>query len=49
MGEVLLEAERIRSDDKVFRMVQKHLAEKKDEIRSITDLRNKIAGELEEK
>jgi hypothetical protein len=45
MGEVILESERIRADDKVFRMVQQHLAEKGREIRSIRDIRDKMASD----
>jgi len=44
MGEILLESERIKSDPKIFRMVQEHLDGKSKEIKSIQDLRDKIAG-----
>jgi len=45
MGEVILEAERIRGDDKIFRMVQQHLRDKGGEINRIQDLRDKMSQE----
>jgi len=45
MGEVILEAERIRDDDKIFRMVQQHLRDKGGEITRIQDIRDKMAQE----
>lgn len=43
MGEIILEAERIKGDDKVFRLVQQHLRDKGREINHIQDLRDKMA------
>ena len=40
MGEIILVAEEIKGDDKLFRLVQKHLAEKGDKITKIQDLRD---------
>lgn len=44
MGEIILVAEEIKGDDKLFRLVQKHLGEKGDKITKIQDLRD-IANE----
>ncbi len=40
MGEILLVAEEIKEDDKLCRLVQKHLAEKGEKITKIQDLRD---------
>ena len=44
MVDVMLEAERIKSDPKVFRMVTDHMKERGEEIKSIQDIRDKMAG-----
>lgn len=45
MGEIILEAEKIRSDDKLYRLVQQHLEEKSKAISSIKDIRDRMAEE----
>ena len=45
MGEILLTAEDIKSDDKLFRLVQEHLEEKSGKITKIQDIRDSLATE----
>ena len=40
MGEIILTAEDIKADDKLFRLVQQHLKEKSSKITKIQDLRD---------
>jgi len=40
MGEIILTAEDIKADDKLFRLVQQHLKEKSGKITKIQDLRD---------
>jgi len=44
-GNVLVEAEEIKSDDKIYRAVIKHMKEKANKITRIADLRDKMANE----
>ncbi len=44
-GHVLVEAEEIKSDDKIYRAVTKHMKEKAAKITRIADLRDKMANE----
>ena len=45
MGEILLTAEDIKSDSKLFRLVQKHLEEKSGKINKIQDIRDSLNSE----
>jgi len=45
MGEIVLTAEEIKSDDKLFRLVKEHLEEKKGKINKIQDIRDSLEAE----
>lgn len=44
-GEILVKAEEIKADDKIYRAVTKHMKEKANKITRIADLRDKMANE----
>ena len=45
-GEILVKAEDIKADDKIYRAVTKHMKEKAGKINRIADLRAKLAGDM---
>jgi hypothetical protein len=44
-GEILVQAEEIKADDKIYRAVTKHMLGKAQKIKRIADLRDKMANE----
>ena len=45
MGQTILRADEIRRDDKLYRLVVEHLKKKSKQIKSIAEMRDKMANE----